>query len=559
MTATATTTIATGDAATPQPFADLPAMLAALDGIATVRDDGVEIGDAEGFRGGAVDRLIRTAVFGDEPARGAARWLIRAAAPRLGAFPASIHGLYLAGGRGEYANATAPAINVRGLTYDVMRTIYRAAQATENKIVLFELARSEMGYTEQRPAEYVANALAAAIKEGHRGPVFIQGDHYQLNAKKYAQEPEAELAAIRELTAEAIAAGYYNIDIDASTIVDLDLPTIEEQQTLNARHTAEMTRFIREREPEGVTVSVGGEIGEVGARNSTLEDLHGFMDRYREELRGQREAAGRAVPGISKISVQTGTSHGGVVLADGSIAEVAVDFETLAALSRAAREEYGLGGAVQHGASTLPAEAFGRFSEANAIEVHLATAFQNQIFDSEAFPDDLKQEIYAHLAANHADERKPEQTDAQFFYSSRKRAFGPFKRRLWDLPAETRTALMAELAPTFELIMRRLGVAGSASLVDRIVTPFEVATPAPEALRGEAVAAGGPAREIYEQVEGESRLSTSRGHGEDLSGTMARRRRRSDPRRASRARWGPSSLATDAASTAYLVFPCPPP
>jgi fructose/tagatose bisphosphate aldolase len=459
---------------------------AALDGIARIEGDALAVDDRAAFRGELIDRLIRTAILGDDEAKAASRWLIRAAAPRLGAFPASINDLYLAGGRGEYAHATAPAINVRGLTYDVMRTIYRAARANDCKIMLFELARSEIGYTEQRAAEYASNALAAAIKEGHEGPVFIQGDHYQINAKAYAKDPETELQAIRDLTREAIAAGYGNIDIDASTIVDLSQPTVREQQTLNARHTAELTRFIRELEPAGVTVSIGGEIGEVGSQNSTVEDLTAFMDQYVSELAKQAEAAGRELTGISKISVQTGTSHGGVVLPDGSIAKVAVDFETLAELSRVAREQYGLGGAVQHGASTLPTEAFGRFAQANAIEVHLATAFQNQIYDSAAFPADLRDEIYAHLAANHQNERKEGQTDAQFYYTTRKRGFGPFKRQLWDLPAETKQAIMAELEPTFSLMMRELGVAGSADLVDRIVRPVEIPLPAPNALRAAA-------------------------------------------------------------------------
>jgi fructose/tagatose bisphosphate aldolase len=464
-------------------FSDVSELLGALDGIARIEGDSVAIDDRDGFRGTLIDRLIHTAIFGDEATKSASRWLIRAAAPRLGAFPASINDLYMAGGKGEYANATAPAINVRGLSYEVMRTIFRAAKANDNKIVLFELARSEISYTEQRAGEYASNALAAAIKEGHEGPVFIQGDHYQVNAKNYLKDPESELQSIRDLSQEAIAAGYYNIDIDASTIVDLEQPSIFEQQAVNARHTAELTRFIRELEPEGITVSIGGEIGEVGARNSTVEDLRAFMDQYVVELGAQGSAARHELTGISKISVQTGTSHGGVVLPDGTIAEVAVDFEVLGELSRVAREEYGLGGAVQHGASTLPATAFSRFAEANAIEVHLATAFQNQMFDSEAFPAALRDEMYAHLAANHQNERKPDQTDAQFYYTTRKRAFGPFKRQLWDLPNDTKQAIMAELEPTFSLIMRELGVAGSAALVDRIVKPVEVEVPAPEALR----------------------------------------------------------------------------
>ena len=466
-----------------QPFAAASELRSALDGIATVEKDDVEIHDAAGFRDGLIDRLVRTAVFGDEAAKVASRWLIRAAAPRLGAVPASIHDLYLAAGRGEYANATAPAINVRGLTYDVSRAVFRAARANDAKIVLFELARSEMSYTEQRPAEFASNVLAAAIKEGHQGPVFIQGDHYQINAKKYATDPESELHGLRDLAAEAIAAGYYNIDVDASTIVDLSLPTERDQQAANARHTAEMTRFIRDREPAGVTISIGGEIGEVGKRNSTVEELRAYMDGYLEELARQSEQAGRDLPGMSKISVQTGTSHGGVVLPDGSIQDVAVDFATLAALSQAARDEYGLGGAVQHGASTLPETAFDRFAQANAIEVHLATAFQNIMLDSAVFPADLKQEMYAYLAANHADERKADQTDAQFHYTTRKRVYGPFKRRLWDLPDETRGAIMAELEATFGLIMRRLGVAGSAALVDRIIKPVEVPLPPQEAFQ----------------------------------------------------------------------------
>ena len=112
-----------------------------------------------------------------------------------------------------------------------------------------------------------------------------------------------------------------------------------------------MTKFIRQIEPKGVTVSVGGEIGEVGGSNSTVDDLRAFMTGYKKLL-------GSGVKGISKISVQTGTTHGGVVLPDGSIAKVELDFKMLEELSKAAREEYGMAGAVQHGASTLPEEAF---------------------------------------------------------------------------------------------------------------------------------------------------------------------------------------------------------
>lgn len=489
------------------PFDSVHDLIAGVDGVIAIDPAGaVSVLDVATLRSTLIDRLVATAVFGDGAARDAARWVIRAAAAELGVWPASIQDVYLAAGRGEYTHRTAPAINVRALTFDTMRAAFRAALANDCKIMLFELARSEMSYTQQRQAEFVSDALAAAIKEGFTGPVFIQGDHYQISAKKWATDSEGELAAVKELIQDAIAAGYYNIDVDASTVVDLSLPTLEAQQELNAELTALLTEFIRDNEPDGVTVSIGGEIGEVGLRNSTVEDLQAFMTQYDAQLKERASKAGHELEGISKISVQTGTSHGGVVLPDGTIADVAVDFDTLRDLSDAARKDYGMGGAVQHGASTLPETAFGKFAEAGAVEVHLATAFQNMIFEHPAFPEALRDEIYAYLNANHADERKAGQTDAQFFYGARKRGLGPFKRQMWDMPIEARDAIAATLEETFSQLMQRLQVANSADIVDKAVARVDVSTPIPAglaaALKGEAVEAVG-AEAVIEEVEGE--------------------------------------------------------
>ena len=207
------------------------------------------------------------------------------------------------------------------------------------------------------------------------------------------------------------------------------------------------------------------------------------MTGYVPALEAESKKAGRQLPGISKISVQTGTSHGGIVLPDGTIKTISVDFDTLAKLSQAAREQYGLGGAVQHGASTLPESAFGKFAEANAIEVHLATGFQNALLDSDHFPSGLRDRMYAWLADKRAEERKEGETDAQFYYKTRKRVFGPFKQELWNLPAETRTALMSDLETVYGAIMQHLGVSNSAAIVDEIVKPVDVAVPMPEGVQ----------------------------------------------------------------------------
>jgi fructose/tagatose bisphosphate aldolase len=414
----------------------------------------------------ALDELVHQAVFGAPAEREQARWLLWEIGQRAGVRPASIHELYMARGRGEAPVFTTPAINIRVLAYDSARAVFRAARRLEVGAVICEIARSEIGYTEQRPAEYVAVMTAAALREGFAGPLFIQGDHVQVNAKKYAADPETELLAIRTLIEEELHAGFYNIDVDTSTLVDLSQATLAEQQRVNYERAAELTQFIREREPDGVTVSVGGEIGEVGGKNSDVHELAAFMDGYQRAL----ARLGRYT-GISKISVQTGTSHGGVVLPDGSIAKVQIDLDALKALSRDARTRYGLGGAVQHGASTLPPEAFGRFPACEAIEIHLATNFQTIVFDHPALPAELRAEITHWVKAECKDEWKKGDTEQQFVYKSRKKAIGPFKRRMWELPADVRGAIAADLEKTFAFLFEQLRVTGTRAITDRFVRP----------------------------------------------------------------------------------------
>jgi len=298
-----------------------------------------------------IDTLLYSAIFhATKEMQEDCQWLIRMAGLSLGIVPSSIQSLYEAMGNEEVKGFTVPAINIRGMSYDTARAVFRAANTNKTGTLIFEIAKSEIQYTHQNPSEYATVVMAAAIKEGFRGPLFIQGDHFQLKAKSFAQDSQKEMASITGLIDEAITAGFYNIDIDASTLVDLNKDTLRQQQERNYEATADLTAFIREKEPAGVTISVGGEIGEVGGKNSTVEELRVFLDNYTESLKRR----GPDLKGISKISVQTGTTHGGVPLPDGTIAEVDLDFQTLANLSREARSRNGLSGAVQHGASTLP-------------------------------------------------------------------------------------------------------------------------------------------------------------------------------------------------------------
>ena len=435
-----------------------------LQNIVSFREGAVEIIDIEKLRS-IMDSLIYEVVFAEVNQKTSLLLLIKEISKAAGAVPSSIQSLYEEMGR-SYHGFTVPAINIRGLTYDVARSIFRKAMAMNVGPFIFEIARSEIGYTKQRPLEYTAVVLAAAVREGFTGPVFIQGDHFQLVRKYYLADARPETEYVKGLIREAIEAEFYNIDIDTSTIVDIGKETIKEQQRNNFEMTADLAAHIRSIQPAGVEVSIGGEIGEIGGKNSTPEELRAYLDGFRETFRSGK--------GLSKLSVQTGTSHGGVVLPDGTLAKVKIDFETLRTLSDIARKEYSLSGCVQHGASTLPDDAFNMFPETGTSEVHLATGFQNIIYDSTELPADFRNEVYHYIKQEYAMERKEGQTEEQFIYNTRKKGFGPLKQKWWDLPASIKEPIMKELETKFGLLFEKLMVTDTADIVKKTVAPVLV-------------------------------------------------------------------------------------
>lgn len=436
-----------------------------------LKDGSVSVKDRAGLRN-MMDSLIYNAVFeADEEKRKALFILIKEIAKACGAMPFSIQGLYEEIGR-NYHGFTVPAMNIRGLAYDAAKAVFRKALEMNVGAFIFEIARSEIGYTKQRPLEYATVILAAAVREGFEGPVFIQGDHFQFVRKNFLSDPEAETKYIKGLIEEAIEAEFYNIDIDSSTLVDLEKPTVKEQQRPNFGKTAELTEYIRKIQPSGIDISIGGEIGEIGGKNSTPEELRAYLNGFKEIFKG--------VKGLSKLSVQTGTTHGGVVLPDGSLAKVKIDFDTLMVLSDLARKEYGLSGCVQHGASTLPEEAFHMFPETGTSEVHLATGFQNIIYDSNNLPAKFRDEVYAFIKTEYAKEKKEGQTEEQFIYSTRKKGFGPWKKKWWDLPIEVKEPIMKELESKFGLLFEKLKVGNTVDIVKKTVKPVVVKKGVPD-------------------------------------------------------------------------------
>ena len=410
-----------------------------------------------------IDQLVQKLVFGQESDKKKAHKTIWSLAQEKGIYPASINDFYMARGKGFLPlDFTVPAINIRGMTYDAAGCVFKAGVKMKVGALILELARSEMGYTDQPPMEYAGVVIAAALYSGFKGPLFIQGDHFQIKqGDKAGGALKGEVEKVKALIKESVAAGFYNIDIDVSTLVDYSKKSVEEQQKTNFLLSAELAEYTRSLEPKGITISLGGEIGHIGGKNSTEEELRAYMD-------GFNQALPPGATGLSKISIQTGTHHGGVPLADGSLADVDVDFGTLKKLAQAARE-YGMGGTVQHGASTLPDEFFAQFPKSEAIEVHLATGFQNIIMDHKVFPKDLLKKMYKWIDDNLQDEKKEDQTTEQFYYKLRKKAWGQFKKECWNLSEKVKKPIREDLEKRFAFMFKELNVEDTKEMVEKFV------------------------------------------------------------------------------------------
>ena len=230
--------------------------------------------------------------------------------------------------------------------------------------------------------------LAAALREGFRGPVFIQGDHFQVNAKKFAADPATEVDAVKALAREAIAAGFYNIDIDTSTLVDISQADARRAAAAELRSRAStFSAPCASSSPRASRSPSAARSARSGTQNSTVEELRAYMDGF------NRTPAG---------------GHGGAVEDQRAVGHVARRRRARRRLDRRreARSRHARDDCRRWRATStdLPARcstarrrcrtrAFNNFPKRETAEIHLATNFQNMLFDhmpADAARDDLR-------------------------------------------------------------------------------------------------------------------------------------------------------------------------
>jgi hypothetical protein len=345
-------------------------------------------------------------------------------------------------------NYVIPAFNLRGLVFELASAIFQAAKEKGLTSFVFEIARSELEYTAQHPVSYAGLVLAAAIETGWQGPIYLQADHVQVNPARYQHSLEKEIHIVRKLIKEFLKAGFCSIDIDCSPVNQEDQKSPQSILSENKELSAKLLKFIK-LVGQGKKVAVGVEVGEIGTHNTTPEELDWFLTNVKKKVGGWQN--------LTKVAVQTGTKHGGKVNKKGELEKMPVDLTSLTNLNKLALR-FGLYGVVQHGASTLPIQVLGKLPKTGTLEVHLATAWQNLIFDNPRFPAKLKDKIYAWIEQKYASKRQPGMSNEQFFYETRKYAWGQFRKDFLNLLPDFKEVVTEEMKKRAEEIFEALGL-----------------------------------------------------------------------------------------------------
>jgi len=172
-------------------------------------------------------------------------------------------------------------------------------------------------------------------------------------------------------------------------------------------------------------------------------------------MKGYQKMLGEDL-GISKVAIQTGSTHGGVVSPTGDVLQPNIDFEAITSIGSVARSKYGMGGVVQHAASTLEDTTLAQFPTAGTLEIHLATQFQTIIFD--LLPTHLKDEMNQWIMTNLIAERLDGWTDEQFLYKLRKKSLGHFKKDIWGIDETTKKKTVQALETRLVTICTELNI-----------------------------------------------------------------------------------------------------
>ena len=463
----------------PMPASSVGELLDALAGIAHVEGGQLVIDDDRPSASAASTSAVWSATFSEEhpDVIEVARWLIWEASQLLGSPSASIHELYMARGRGEVSGFTVPAVNIRTQVFDMAGAMCRAAESIDAGTIIFELARSEQEYTYQRPGEYITSVLAGCIGAGWQGPVFVQGDHYQFNAKKYAADPEATTEAI---TAPDPRGDRRRLRQHRHRLVDAGRSGAADRRSSSSARTTSARRRCRRSSARSSRPTRRSASAARSARSaSRTRPRRSCAPTSTAIATTLRELAGRRA---GPFQGQRPDRHHRTAACRCPAAAWRRSRSTSGRSSDCRR--WPASTAWPAPSSTAPrrcptscstASRRSRRPRSTSRPASRTCSTSTRRSRATCWPRSR-----AGAIANTADERKDGESDDQFLYKTRKKALGPYKRQLWELPGKDE--IIAGQESKLRYLFEQLAIAGTRELVERYVNPAKRSMPAPEAL-----------------------------------------------------------------------------
>ena len=300
------------------------------------------------------------------------------------------------------------------------RGIMEAAKELD-AVLLFEIAKSEVGYTAQTPADFYQNIVQTAEEIDFNTPYAIHGDHITIKDTT----PEAYKGGEDLIKAE-LAAGFTSYAIDASHNFNINATDVKEQLKDNIEITKKLAKLI----PNEYSLEV--EVGEVGRTDpktgekdiTTVEEAFTFITALRDA-------------GIKPdlLATNNGTSHGNVFDKNGNvIAKIGIDLQRTKAIADAIKP---MGVRIaQHGITGTPLEFIPRLLDCGIIKGNVGTNWQNISLD--CIPEELKKKMEQWTLqspdAAKTKAKKPNITENELILKNIKNAIKPFKAELAAIP-----------------------------------------------------------------------------------------------------------------------------
>lgn len=413
-------------------------LLQSLTGCIAVSDHEVTVQHGERLKRELIDALLENALFNPELAvRSLAHQLIKAIANDLGIFPTSLQALYEARRRTEYLGKTVPRLAAHGLTYDMARAAFRTMKRSSTAICLFELPVETLPIAESHLQDFCSSVLAAAIKEGFYGPLFLQLGDIRYQADAFINNPQQYHQQLHQLLQLGMANGFLNFAVDTTA--------------LPHEGFAEMASFsntLNEWQQGDRLLAHGAALGDLPSGEAALNSLCANLDTYFEHL---KKEGNKAHP-LCKLGVKI----------KGDLANSRVAVEKLRDLIVS---KYAFAGLTIDHLLHLSERNLRDLATWQALEVNVSELLYDRLFDSHHFPKEIIVEMRHFLTDACRHEWHVSESEEEFVHRLRHRTFAPFKKMFWEIPAATREKIGLELERTFASLFQWLGVTETVTLV----------------------------------------------------------------------------------------------